>query len=276
MSQGKQPAQIWTAVRELEAAAWRDMVAAAPIATCKLLGLRCHKTDNATMLAASAVPRTPFNRCFALSSDWHSNDEEVAEALTWLRCHAAPGWVLQLDPDELGTAASVLSREGIVASGKGWAKFQWMGSGPGVEQAPPDLEIEAVRDDAMALDFADLVLAGFGFPSAAAPWFAELARRDGWSAYIAYVDGKPAGAGAVFCRLHQAWLGIDTTLTNFRRRGLQLALIERRLRDAGPKFAIAETALPQSSDLDGASYRNYSKFGFLNTYNSMNFASVPT
>ncbi|MGO7522674.1 hypothetical protein, partial [Rhizobium brockwellii] len=66
------------------------------------------------------------------------------------------------------------------------------------------------------------------------------------------------------------------TLTSFRRRGLQLALIERRLRDSGPKFAIAETALPLSSDLDGASYRNYSKFGFLNTYNSMYFASVPT
>ncbi|MGO6949660.1 hypothetical protein [Rhizobium johnstonii] len=275
MSKGKQPAQIWTAVRELEAAAWSDMVAAAPIATSKLLGLRCHKTDNATMLAASAVPRTPFNRCFALGSDWHRNNKEVAEAMTWLRCHAAPGWVFQLDPDELGTAASVIKREGMVASGQGWAKFQWMGPWPGAERTP-DIEIEAVSDDAMASDFADLVLAGFGFPSEAAPWFAELARRGGWSAYIAYVDGKPAGAGAVFCKLQQAWLGIDTTLTTFRRRGLQLALIERRLRDSNPQFAIAETALPQSSELDGASYRNYSKSGFLNTYNSMNFASVST
>lgn len=78
-------------------------------------------------------------------------------------------------------------------------------------------------------------------------------------AYVASLDGNPAGAGAVACRDAVAALFGTSVLPEFRRRGLQAALILRRLeraREAGCQLAVIGSRPGISTE------RNAARVGF--------------
>jgi GNAT superfamily N-acetyltransferase len=78
-------------------------------------------------------------------------------------------------------------------------------------------------------------------------------------AYVAEIDGRPAATGAMFIHDEVAFLMTDGTLPGFRGRGLQQALIQRRIQDAiaqGARHAMAST-VPNSG-----SQSNYLRNGF--------------
>ncbi|AGG06779.1 N-acetyltransferase [Dehalococcoides mccartyi] len=83
------------------------------------------------------------------------------------------------------------------------------------------------------------------------------------SAYLAYLDGKPAGGGVLYVRGHMAELGGDATLPDFRRRGVQTALIQHRMKIArkmGVRQMIFVSAPGNSSE------RNARRAGFEMAY----------
>jgi len=59
-------------------------------------------------------------------------------------------------------------------------------------------------------------------------WLGSADRRQ----YLAYVDGRPAAEASLFWRDDIAYLESAGTLTAYRGRGLQHALVRRRIRDA--------------------------------------------
>jgi len=77
--------------------------------------------------------------------------------------------------------------------------------------------------------------------------------------FVAIVDGVPAACGSLTVVDGVGWLGGAATLTEFRGRGLQKALLVHRLRLAAKlKCAFAAcTAVP-----DGQSARNLERLGF--------------
>jgi GNAT superfamily N-acetyltransferase len=86
--------------------------------------------------------------------------------------------------------------------------------------------------------------------------YAEHARN-----YLAYIDREPAGSASAFAVPERGVVGLfgAGTLPGFRRRGVQAALLERRLRDAatsGCELAMV-TTLPGSG-----SHRNVARSGF--------------
>ena len=82
--------------------------------------------------------------------------------------------------------------------------------------------------------------------------------------YIAYVDGLPAASSAMFEFNDSVILAGATTRLPFRGRGLQSALLARRLRDAGKgRFALMG-AVPGS-----ISHRNAQKAGFTPLYSKV-------
>jgi GNAT superfamily N-acetyltransferase len=96
-----------------------------------------------------------------------------------------------------------------------------------------------------------------------------LSHMEGSTAYLARVNGEPAAGGALIIDPdgRVATLCADATLTAYRGRGLQTALILARLSDAaarGADLAAAATA-PGS-----ASHRNYERCGFRVAYTKMN------
>lgn len=85
----------------------------------------------------------------------------------------------------------------------------------------------------------------------------------GCSAYLAWLDGFPAGGGAMFPQAGVVELGGASTRPAFRRRGVQRALLEARLaaaRQAGCDLAVV-VAEPGSD-----SQRNIERAGFRVAY----------
>jgi hypothetical protein len=90
---------------------------------------------------------------------------------------------------------------------------------------------------------------------------------EGATAWMGMADGKPAAVGTMNARGKLALLFADSTLQNFRGRGLHLALIRARLAHAahmGCDLATASTA-PGSG-----SQRNYERAGLRVVYTKLN------
>jgi hypothetical protein len=89
--------------------------------------------------------------------------------------------------------------------------------------------------------------------------FASTLGQPGWLHYLATVDGQPASASVLFISERVADLFVATTRPEWRGRGAQGALIERRLYDgqrAGCDLATSQTGS------ENASPRNMQRNGF--------------
>ncbi len=82
--------------------------------------------------------------------------------------------------------------------------------------------------------------------------------------YVALVDGKPAATASLFQLEDGAILAGAATRAPYRGRGLQKALLHRRLRDAGAGALAVMGAVPGT-----VSHRNAQRAGFLPAYSSM-------
>jgi hypothetical protein len=123
--------------------------------------------------------------------------------------------------------------------------------------------------------FGQIVQSGFGLPVATAKWFAALFGRPGWRLYLADDGQSPVACGAAFAQHGVAWLGMDATLTDFRRRGAQTALINRRIEDGLAARLLgftAETGQPRAGqEATHTSYSNYKRAGFTPAYVRPNY-----
>lgn len=135
-----------------------------------------------------------------------------------------------------------------------------------VERQP---EPEGVRIEQVARadrdTFAGVLNEGFGAkPDAGLGGvFAAVIGKQGWLHYIAYVDGEPGAAAAMFIDDGVADCFVASTRPAARRRGAQTALISRRLLDG--RAAGCDIATAQSVT-DNASPRNFERHGFMPVY----------
>jgi GNAT superfamily N-acetyltransferase len=127
----------------------------------------------------------------------------------------------------------------------------------GIERppTPPAIEIEplAAADEATWLD---VTVDGFGQPDGSAvphetfprealeAVFADIALTDGFRRYVARIDGRTVGGASMRIDGPIAQLCGAATLAEYRRRGVQTALLEYRLADArraGCSLAVVTT-----------------------------------
>ena len=203
-----------------------------------------------------------------------ATDAGLDEASAWLQTNAAPGWALQVAPAaHTGAVHDWLHRRTMTASGTGWAKFEG-GTSPIAHAQKSRVHIRLV-DAESASAFGRVVQAGFGLPVATAKWFAALFGRPGWRLYLAYDGETPIASGAAFVQHGVAWFGIDATLTDYRRRGAQTALINRRIEDGRAARLVgftAETGQPSAGqEAAHTSYSNYTRAGFTPAYVRPNY-----
>jgi ribosomal protein S18 acetylase RimI-like enzyme len=97
--------------------------------------------------------------------------------------------------------------------------------------------IEQVAGAEALEDYLDVYVAGWGvaqkdhaqFKSNVRPWLEQT----GWSLYLARVNGRPAAAATLYVHDGVGYLADSATDPTFRRRGLHIALLRRRIADAG-------------------------------------------
>lgn len=120
--------------------------------------------------------------------------------------------------------------------------------------------VERVEDAAALEEFLDAYIAGRGLPDGAGfkgnvrPWLTE----PGWQLYLGRAEGRPAAAGILFLYDKVGYCADATTDPAFRGRGLQAALLARRIadaRDAGADFVCS------GAEFLSQSHRNMERVG---------------
>ena len=96
-------------------------------------------------------------------------------------------------------------------------------------------------------------------------------RRPGVQCYLATVDGELAAGAAL--SVHKDVIGCfgAATLPPFRRRGVQSALLARRLTDGRAQGGTIAMCVAQ---LNSASHRNLERHGFRTAYTRSKFTRV--
>jgi GNAT superfamily N-acetyltransferase len=215
-----------------------------------------HLDGGAVALMARHLPVTHFNSVVGLRAGHEQHIEGIA---AWYRSHGVkpqfdtvPGFY---DP-ALGRE---LVRLGYYQSGF-HAAFVC-----DPHMAPPSLPggvtVERVETSAAMEEFLDAYIAGrsvkdgAGFKANVRPWLNE----PGWHLYLGRVDGRPAAAAILFVHDRVGYCADAATDPAHRGRGLQTALLARRIadgRDAGVDFACS------AAEFLSQSHRNMERAGF--------------
>jgi GNAT superfamily N-acetyltransferase len=140
---------------------------------------------------------------------------------------------------------------------------------------PPGVELRVcTTPDERAL-FGRMAARGFSDGTEPGPAHLEfgemMAAHHAHILVLAWADGRPAGTGALKIDGESAWLSADSTLPEFRRRGIQQALQRHRLqlvRAAGCSLAVTEAMAGSGSQ------RNMERLGFRLVYPHLHFARV--
>ena len=126
--------------------------------------------------------------------------------------------------------------------------------------AAPDIAIERI-DEAAALD-QFLATHAAGWSIADVPGFKANVRgwlgQPGWSLYLARLDGKPAATAILYVADKVGYCADAATDPAFRGRGLQSALLHRRIADAS---AAGVDFICSGADFLSRSHRNMERAG---------------
>jgi GNAT superfamily N-acetyltransferase len=263
-------------VERMEIEAWFDMYAAADAGFREAVGLDSMRSGDEACLALKLVRGTLLNRSLGIGISAPVSEAAIDRAIDWMHAHALPGWTLEIaagvvsgadDPlpqwlAARGLQAATGTGAGPDAGTSGMAKF-WREPIPITHAVICDLEIREI-DASAAADFREVAQVGFGMPENFARWLGALAGRPRWHTYVAYDGITPAAIATTFIEHGLAWLGMDATMPGYQRRGVQGALLSRRIDDAlarGVKGLVIETEQPEPNE-GGESYRNIVRAGF--------------
>ncbi|GHH40190.1 GNAT family N-acetyltransferase [Lentzea cavernae] len=123
----------------------------------------------------------------------------------------------------------------------------------------------AVQVDEVAGEHLDVLLAGYEVGPDATAFRTMLAIEQatpGLRRYLAFVDGRPAAAAALFTHGGTSLLAGAATVPEFRRRGCQAALVARRLADAAADSDLVVVTAASGS----VSHKNLTRLGFEMTH----------
>jgi|SRR5215210_5031860 len=220
-------------------------------------GARLERFGGAIAAVDPSRPELDFvNRVYGL---WPEDAQSVDEIAALYRRHGVRGW-LELAPAErferLGTA---LAKVGAAHIG-----FHAVLCGDASARPTDDIEVEPASDPEL---FADVLLRGHGVPEGARvrdrASVVRWAEIEVWRLYLARIDGEPAGAALLSLDDDMGYLANASTLPEYRNRGVQTALIARRIADAA---AAGCDAVCSSAAFGSASQRNLERAGLRVAY----------
>jgi hypothetical protein len=257
-------------VEAIERAVWEDLYAAAPADFRAAAKLDCRRFGGALASVAAAIPDTQFNRAFGFGVDVPWSEGELDEVIAFMRASGAPRWWLQPPPDKPDLIAAIEAR-GFNATPRAWAKLLR----PLQASAPVASGLTVKRVGAAEMDaFGAIVCEAFGAPPPLASWLSALSNRRQWNLYLAFDNGAPISAAAMWCDGNSAWYGIAGTSKAGRGRGGQTAVLAHLIndaRDAGARVIVAETGVKQAGAVS-TSYDNMIRQGFRLVHARPNYA----
>jgi hypothetical protein len=265
----------WTQLSEqIERASMESIYGAAPESLRRRLGLELEEIGTALVSISTAEPSTLLNRAVGLGVDAPATLETIQTIAARFRERGVERYYLHVHPE----ARPEELREWLAATGlergRGWMKFERD------LEPPPEArsELAALRVDAdHAEEFGAIVAEGFGMQPESGALLAAVVDQPDWFCYLAFFGIVPVAAAAMFVNDDAAYFGWAATQADFRRRGAQSVLLERRIVDALElecQVMFTETGEAFEGEAQH-SYGNIQRAGFEPCYLRENFVPRP-
>lgn len=256
-------------LEKVEIAAWDDFYRSADKATAEKEKIFVDQIGNASLTSIGTSDVLALNRVIGFGHDDPDPEGTLRKIVQFYKASGAPRLFIQLSPFAPKSVIGILEANGF-AYRNNWIKLHR--STENIPKAKTDLDVRAV-DSAAGEDFARVITDAFGWPSAGSLLLSSFVGREGWKHYIAYDGDTAAGTAAMYIHEEYAWVDFAATVADYRGRGVQSALMVRRITDAaalGVKHLVVETA-EQTAEKEAPSYRNMIRLGFEIAYTRPNY-----
>jgi GNAT superfamily N-acetyltransferase len=239
-------------LERVEAQALRDAVV--------LGGGRAQTAGGAVCVRHDATTLPELNRALPVGA--------VVDAAAVQRWFDGAAHIVCAPPGYLGLEESLQALG--YTRGYSWMKFERDDSPP--PAVDTDLRVEETLD---AEAFAVASAGGYGFTLELARALSAMVGAPGWRCFVAFAGVEPAACGALYSDGDHGWLGVATTLPEYRRRGAQSALLAARI-EAGRADGVRRFTSETGERVEGRpdqSYRNILRAGFREAYVRPNWHS---
>ena len=257
----------------IERAALEALHAVATPAIRSGLGLESRAIGAAFVSVAAQLPPSAIviNRAIGLGLGQAATEPEVAEIVATYRNANVGRYFCQVHPQSKPTSIAAWCKAQGLERARGWQKF--VRGRDRLGHSSSSLLVRQVGHDHAAA-FSVIACDAFDLGDACRPWIERFANSDRWHLFMSFDGDEPAGTGAVFIDGDAAWTDFGATAPAFRKRGSQLALLQKRI-----EFALdngcREISTCTGEDVPGDpqhSYTNILRCGFRETYVRENYA----
>lgn len=250
--------KLQIALEQIDADSWEELCRAVPGEVAQAVQLSVARQGNVVISHCLVADAPLGNRAIALGLRAPCTREEILTLAARFKSTGMKNFALQISPHARPAAIEEWLAEAELIL-RGYSVKLVRDNAP-LQLAAGDVRLVAPGDKAL---FGDVSARGFGRPPIIAHWMGATVGLPRWRHYLAYVNDEPAGAAAMYVDGDVAWLGIGSTLPEFRRRGVQQALIARRIADGlqlGIRHFVAET------ESFNVSCQNLMRSGFVCAY----------
>jgi hypothetical protein len=243
---------------DIEAAAYRDMYAAAPPELMSVLALRASQIEGLTLLQANGVVDPVIARVIGLGNDGRIDAPLIDRMMqTYTDAGIASYWV-HVNPvlAPVGLCSLLESRGFVPAKRRTWAKMMR-------DNTPPPLIVTSllVRQAGVQerVSTSTVITTAFGMPPPFTRWIDNLVTRPGWTMIAALIGKRVVGGGLLYINGSHAWLVTMAARIHFA--------IAR-----GCTHIVTETSEPMDNE-PNPSLRNMYRLGFTRVASRLNYVA---
>jgi ribosomal protein S18 acetylase RimI-like enzyme len=218
------------------------------------IGIAYRWVDETAVALMSRLPS--FARVVGLRA---GQESQIQPLVAWYHDHSIKPTFEMVPGQYEAELGRELARLGFFQSG---FHVSLIGEPAGLARCEDQVSIEQVADASSMEGYLDAYVQGWGiaekdhaqFKANVRPWLSQ----PGWSLYLGRANGRPVAAATLYIHDRIGYLADAATHPSFRRRGFHLALLRRRIRDAGASGAdtVFSGATPFST-----SHRNMERAG---------------
>lgn len=199
------------------------------------MGVEIQKFGEATAFSAMNIPGPSFNTVKGLTD----NDGKYVEDIIRFYSQKKIPVRFELTPAHVSSdLLTFLNELGFYQLDFHSSLYKEIGSKLSEEKAEPEISIRELESDEFDT-FAEIYTKGFQMPSFLKSGVAQnnkiLYNNQNWTFYLASVDNVPAGIGVLFTKERTAALAAAATVPALRKKGVQSALIKKRIYQASIK-----------------------------------------